>query len=212
MTTRTQTLSGSLLAVVTAVLIAGPSLATAPVSSASAPALATATVAAGCFWCVEADFDKLPGVVKTTSGFTGGTRKNPSYEQVSAGGTGHAEAVQIQYDPAKVTYEQLLDFFWHHVDPFSGDGQFCDRGNQYRPAIFSHDAEQQRVAEASKARIEALFKRPVAVQIVPAATFYAAEEYHQDYYKKNPIQYRAYRTGCGRDRRLEQLWGGLQSR
>jgi peptide-methionine (S)-S-oxide reductase len=198
------------LAVVMAVLIAGPSLAAAPVPSGSTPALAT--FAAGCFWCVEADFDKLPGVLKTTSGFTGGTRKNPSYEQVSAGGTGHAEAVQIQYDPARVTYEQLLDFFWHHVDPFSGDGQFCDRGDQYRPAIFSQDAEQQRAAEASKLKIEALFKRKVAVQIVPATTFYAAEEYHQDYYKKDPTQYRAYRTGCGRDRRLAQLWGGIQPR
>jgi peptide-methionine (S)-S-oxide reductase len=211
MTTRTQTLSVFLMAVATATLVAGSYLAAGPSSSASAPATATATVAAGCFWCVEADFDKLPGVVKTTSGYTGGARKNPSYEQVSAGGTGHAEAVQIQFDPAKVTYEQVLDYFWRHVDPFSGGGQFCDRGDQYRPAIFTHDAEQQRVAEASKVKIETLFTRKVAVQIVPATTFYAAEEYHQDYYRKNPIQYRAYRMGCGRDGRLDQVWKGIQS-
>ena len=174
--------------------------------------LPKATFAAGCFWCVEADFHKLPGVVSVTSGFTGGALKNPTYEQVSAGGTGHAESVEVVYDPKKVTYEQLLDFYWHHVDPFTGDRQFCDVGDQYRPAIFYHGAEQKRLAEQSKARVEAHFKRPVAVQIVPASTFYRAEEYHQHFYLKNPERYREYRVGCGRDRRLEQIWGKDQQK
>jgi peptide-methionine (S)-S-oxide reductase len=168
---------------------------------------ATATFAAGCFWCVESDFDKLPGVVSTTSGYIGGTLKNPSYEQVSRGGTGHAEAVEIAYDPSKVTYEQLLDHFWKNVDPLTPNRQFCDVGDQYRPAIFFHDESQRRAAEESKARVQQRFKPPVVVQIVPASTFYRAENYHQDYYKKNPLQYKYYRWGCGRDGRLEELWG-----
>ena len=184
----------------------------APDRQAPSGGLPKATFAAGCFWCVEADFHKVPGVVSVTSGFTGGTLKNPTYEQVSAGGTGHAESVVVVYDPKKVTYEQLLDFYWHHVDPFTGDRQFCDVGNQYRPAIFYHDAEQKRLAEQSKARIEAHFKRPVAVEIVPASTFYRAEEYHQHFYLKNPERYREYREGCGRDRRLEQIWGKEQQK
>jgi peptide-methionine (S)-S-oxide reductase len=185
---------------------------TAPSQRTPAGGLPKATFAAGCFWCVEADFHKVPGVVSVTSGFTGGTLKNPTYEQVSAGGTGHAESVEVVYDPKRVTYEQLLDFYWHHVDPFTSDRQFCDVGDQYRAAIFYHGAEQKQLAEQSKARIEAYFKRPVAVQIVPASTFYRAEEYHQHYYLKNPERYRQYRVGCGRDRRLEQIWGKSQQK
>jgi peptide-methionine (S)-S-oxide reductase len=169
--------------------------------------MARAVFAAGCFWCVESDFDKVPGVVATTSGFAGGKEKNPSYEQVSAGLTGHAESVEVAYDPARVSYEQLLDYYWHHVDPFTGDRQFCDVGRQYRPIIFYQNDQEKRLAEESKARIEARFGRPVAVQIVPLTTFYKAEEYHQDFYKKNPARYHEYRTGCGRDRRIEQIWG-----
>jgi peptide-methionine (S)-S-oxide reductase len=190
-------LVGALLLVTTAA--AGP--------ASQSGTLARAVFAAGCFWCVESDFDKVPGVVSTTSGFSGGQEKNPTYEQVSAGRTGHAESVEVGYDPAKVSYEQLLDFYWHHVDPFTGDRQFCDVGNQYRPIVFYQTAEERRLAEESKARVEARFKRPVAVQIVALTTFYKAEEYHQDFYKKNPGRYHEYRTGCGRDRRLEQIWG-----
>ena len=171
------------------------------------PGVATATFAAGCFWCVEADFDKVPGVISTTSGYIGGRLEDPSYEQVSRGGTGHTEAVEIAYDPAKVTYEQLLDHFWKNVDPLSAHRQFCDVGDQYRPAIFAHDAAQRQAAEASKARVQQRFKEPVVVTISPATTFYRAEGYHQDYYKKNPVQYRYYRWSCGRDARLKDLWG-----
>jgi peptide-methionine (S)-S-oxide reductase len=171
--------------------------------------LATATFAGGCFWCMEPPFDKLPGVVSTTSGYIGGTKQNPTYKDVSAGGTGHAEAVQVVYDPGKVSYAQLLEVFWHNVDPLTANGQFCDKGDQYRSAIFFHDAEQQRLAEESKKQLEASgrFKQPIVTQVVPATTFYAAEEYHQDYYKKNPLRYRYYRHGCGRDARLEEVWG-----
>jgi peptide-methionine (S)-S-oxide reductase len=167
---------------------------------------AKATFAAGCFWCVEADFDKVPGVVSTISGYTGGKVPNPTYEQVSAGGTGHTEAVEIVYDPSKVTYEQLLDHFWKNVDPLVSHRQFCDVGEQYRPAIFVHDEAQREAAEASKKRVQQLFKQPVVVEIAAAQAFYRAEEYHQDYYKKNPIRYNYYRWGCGRDRRLKELW------
>jgi peptide-methionine (S)-S-oxide reductase len=167
---------------------------------------AIATFAGGCFWCVEADFDKVDGVISTTSGYAGGHVANPSYEQVSHGGTGHAEAVEIVYDPAKVSYKKLLDVFWHNIDPLAKDRQFCDHGDQYRSAIFYHD-EEQRAAEASKAAVEKRFKQPVATQIVPAGPFYKAEEYHQDYYMKNPIRYKFYRFNCGRDARLEELWG-----
>jgi peptide-methionine (S)-S-oxide reductase len=164
-----------------------------------------ATLAAGCFWCVEADFDKLPGVISTTSGYTGGTLKNPTYEQVSRGGTGHTEAVEIVFDPSKVTYEQLLEHFWKNVDPLTANRQFCDVGDQYRPAIFVHDEAQRRAAEESKARVQRRFTEPVVVQIAAVAPFYRAEPYHQDYYKKNPVQYRYYRWSCGRDGRLEEL-------
>jgi peptide-methionine (S)-S-oxide reductase len=166
---------------------------------------AKATFAAGCFWCVEADFDKLPGVLSTISGYIGGTVKNPSYEQVSRGGTGHTEAVEIVYDPAKVTYAQLLDHFWKNVDPLSAHRQFCDIGDQYRPAIFFHDDAQRKAAEESKARVQQRFDEPVVVQVVAAGPFYRAEDYHQDYYKKNPVRYRYYRWGCDRDSRLAEL-------
>jgi len=172
-----------------------------------APKTALATFAGGCFWCVEADFDKVAGVVRTTSGYTGGRVANPSYEQVSRGGTGHAEAVEIAYDPAKVSYQQLLDVFWHNIDPLAKNRQFCDHGDQYRTAIFYHGEEQRALAQASKAKVEARFEQPVATQIVPAGPFYKAEEYHQDYHLKNPIRYKFYRYNCGRDARLEELWG-----
>jgi peptide-methionine (S)-S-oxide reductase len=173
------------------------------------PGLARATFAGGCFWCMEGPFDKLPGVVSTTSGYTGGSVKDPSYDQVSSGATGHAESVEVVYDPAKVTYQQLLDVFWKNVDPTDGGGQFCDRGNQYRTAIFAHGDEQQRLAEQSKKDLEASgkVKKRIVTQIVPAGDFYAAEEYHQDYYLRNPARYKFYRYNCGRDDRLKELWG-----
>ena len=178
--------------------------------AAAAPAnTETAIFAAGCFWCVESDFDKVPGVLETISGYTGGKTENPKYEEVGGGSTGHAEALQVIYDPSKVSYPKLLDYYWRHVDLVDGGGQFCDRGSQYRPAIFTTSDEQKQLAEASKAALEASgkFKQKIAVQIVPAAKFTAAEDYHQDYYHKNPVRYKFYRTGCGRDARMEQLWG-----
>jgi peptide-methionine (S)-S-oxide reductase len=175
--------------------------------AADAQELARATFAGGCFWCMEPPFDKLDGVVSTTSGYTGGQKANPTYEEVSAGTTGHTEAVEIVYDPRKVTYAQLLDVFWRNIDPTTPDRQFCDIGSQYRAAIFFHDESQRRLAEESKQVVAQRLRQPIVTQVVPAATFYVAEEYHQDYYKKNPIRYKFYRTGCGRDRRLEQLWG-----
>lgn len=175
----------------------------------AAPAqTATAIFAGGCFWCVEADFEKLPGVLAAESGYTGGSTANPTYEQVSAGGTGHAEAVRITYDPDKVGYPALLDFFWHHIDPTVKNRQFCDVGNQYRSAIFYESDAQRTAAESSRA---ALLKagriKEIQTEIVAAARFYPAEEYHQDYYKKNPIRYKFYRTSCGRDRRIAEVWG-----
>jgi peptide-methionine (S)-S-oxide reductase len=178
--------------------------------SAQAPkkGLAKATFAGGCFWCMEPPYDKLDGVVSTTSGYIGGTKKNPTYEEVSAGTTGHAEAVQVVYDPAKVSYAKLLDVFWRNVDPLTANAQFCDHGDQYRTAIFVHDAEQKRLAEESKAQVQKKFiERKVVTEITQASVFYPAEEYHQDYYEKNPIRYKFYRTSCGRDARLEELWG-----
>ena len=177
--------------------------------AASGSNLAKATFAGGCFWCMEPPFDKLNGVVSTTSGYTGGEKVEPSYEEVSSGGTGHAESVEILYDPAKVSYEQLLDVFWHNIDPTVRDRQFCDTGHQYRTAIFHHDETQKRLAEQSKQALEKSkpFTDPIVTEIVPAGRFYPAEGYHQDYYKKNPVRYKFYRFNCGRDRRLEQLWG-----
>ncbi|HVV60414.1 MAG TPA: peptide-methionine (S)-S-oxide reductase MsrA [Pseudolabrys sp.] len=168
---------------------------------------AVATFAGGCFWCTEADFDKVKGVISTTSGYTGGHVANPTYEQVSAGGTGHAESVEVVFDPSKVSYEQLLTYYWHHVDPTVKDRQFCDVGHQYRTAIFVHGDEQRRLAEESKKKVEAELKKPVYTEIVAAGPFYKAEEYHQDFYLKNPVKYKFYRWNCGRDQRLEQIWG-----
>ena len=168
---------------------------------------AIATFASGCFWCTEADFDKVAGVVSTTSGYTGGRVPNPTYRQVSSGATGHTEAVQVVYDPGVVSYEQLLDAYWHNVDPFVADRQFCDVGTQYRPEIFVHDAAQRTAAEASKAAMQERFDQRIVVRITPAAAFYPAETYHQDYYRKNSAQYRFYRYGCGRDDRLDEIWG-----
>jgi len=177
--------------------------------AAAGPHLAKATFAGGCFWCMEPPFDKLNGVVSTTSGYTGGSKTDPTYEEVSSGGTGHAESVEVLYDPSKVSYEQLLDVFWRNVDPTVRNRQFCDVGEQYRTAIFTHDETQKRLAEASKAALEKSrpFKEGIVTEIVPAGRFYPAEEYHQDYYKKNPVRYKFYRYNCGRDQRLEQLWG-----
>jgi peptide-methionine (S)-S-oxide reductase len=168
-----------------------------------------ATFAGGCFWCMEPPFDALPGVVSTTSGYTGGHKKNPTYEEVSAGGTGHAEAVEIVYDPAKISYAQLLDVFWKNIDPLTPNRQFCDVGPQYRSAIFYHDEEQKRLAETSKHALEQSrrFKTPIVTEIVPASTFYRAEEYHQDYYKKNPLRFNYYKFRCGRAARLAEVWG-----
>jgi peptide-methionine (S)-S-oxide reductase len=173
------------------------------------PGHAVATFAGGCFWCMEPPYDRLAGVDATISGYTGGTKVNPTYEEVSSGRTGHAEAVQVVYDPKKVTYEQLLDVFWHNVDPTVKDRQFCDSGSQYRTAIFYQDQAQRQAAEASKAALEKSkpFNEPIVTQIVMAGAFYPAEDYHQDYYKKNPVRYQIYRSGCGRDARLKQLWG-----
>ena len=176
-------------------------------AQAQNPPTAIATFAGGCFWCVEADFDKVDGVISTISGYTGGTVANPTYEAVGRGGTGHTEAVEIVYDPAKVTYEKLLDVFWHNHDPLAKNRQFCDRGDQYRPAIFYYNEEQRRLAEQTKAMHQARFKQPIQTEIVKAGPFYKAEEYHQDYYVKNPIRYQFYRFNCGRDARLEELWG-----
>jgi peptide-methionine (S)-S-oxide reductase len=180
--------------------------------AASAQQSATAIFAGGCFWCVEADFDKVAGVISTTSGYIGGSVKNPTYNQVSAGGTGHAEAVKIVFDPAKVTYAKLLDVFWRNIDPLVKDKQFCDSGDQYRTAIFYLDDEQKKSAEDTKKKVEAKFApRVVYTQIVQATTFTDAEDYHQDYYKKNEARYKFYRWNCGRDQRLEQLWGKKES-
>jgi peptide-methionine (S)-S-oxide reductase len=168
---------------------------------------AKATFAGGCFWCMEPPFDKLDGVISTISGYAGGKKKNPTYEEVSAGNTGHAEVVQITYDPKKITYEKLLEVFWRNVDPLTPNRQFCDVGSQYRTAIFYHDETQKRLAEESKKALSKRFKEPIVTEIVAASEFYPAEDYHQDYYTKNPLRYKYYRYNCGRDQRLEALWG-----
>lgn len=174
---------------------------------AGAAGPAVATFAGGCFWCMEPPYDELEGVISTTSGYTGGQVPNPSYEEVAAGGTGHAEAVRIVYDPQQVSYQRLLDVYWRNVDPLDAGGQFCDRGQQYRSAIFVHSPRQRDLAEASRKEIATRFDQPVVTRVVPAGPFYAAEEYHQDYYRKNPLRYKFYRWNCGRDERLEELWG-----
>ena len=170
---------------------------------------AVATFAGGCFWCMEPPYDKLPGVAATISGYMGGRKLNPTYGEVSSGTTGHAEVVQVVYDPKKVSYEKLLEVFWVNVDPTVKDRQFCDSGSQYRTAIFYHDDAQRKAADASKAALEKSkpFKEPIVTPIEMAGEFYPAEDYHQDYYKKNPVRYQFYRNGCGRDARLRQLWG-----
>jgi peptide-methionine (S)-S-oxide reductase len=177
--------------------------------SGPTPRTAVATFAGGCFWCMEPPFDKLDGVLETTSGYMGGKERQPTYEQVSAGATGHAEVVQVRYDPSRVTYERLLEVYWRNVDPTVKDRQFCDVGSQYRAAIFVHDDAQRSAAESSRAALEKTkpFKAPIVTPVVAAGEFWPAEDYHQDYYLKNPLRYSYYRTGCGRDRRLIELWG-----
>jgi len=171
--------------------------------------LETAIFAGGCFWCMQPPFDKLAGVISTTAGYTGGNKKNPTYQEVSAGETGHAESVQIIYDPEKISYAKLLDVFWHNIDPTTPNRQFCDIGNQYRTAIFYHNEKQKKLAEESKQALEKSkpFKGAIVTEITPATQFYPAEEYHQKYYVKNPIRYKFYRYNCGRDQRLKELWG-----
>ena len=171
--------------------------------------LQKATFAGGCFWCVESDFEKLPGVVKVISGYTGGNKENPSYEEVSSGTTGHVEAVQVYYDPSKLTYAELLDYFWRHIDPTDAGGQFVDRGSQYPSVIFYHDEEQRRLAEKSKEDLgkSGKFNKPIVTEIIKFTKFYEAEEYHQDYYRKNPLRYKFYRYNSGRDQFLGKVWG-----
>lgn len=182
-----------------------------PFTLGAAPILEKATFAGGCFWCMEHPFDALPGVVSVTSGYTGGRTRNPTYEEVSAGGTGHAESVQVVYDPARIGYDKLLTIYWHNIDPTVKDRQFCDSGHQYRSAIFYHNEQQRRLAQQSKDALarSKTFREAVVTEITPAGPFYPAEEYHQHYYKKNPIRYRFYRTSCGRDKRLKELWGAM---
>ena len=196
-------------AVVLGLAVAGWSGAQQAPSTAATSATAKAIFAGGCFWCVESDFDKIDGVLSTTSGYTGGTLANPSYEQVSGKHTGHAEAVEVVFDPRKVSYEQLVERFWRTIDPTTKDRQFCDAGSPYRSAIFAVDAAQLKAAQASRTALEKSkpFKEPIVTEVVQAGAFYAAEDYHQDYYKKNPVRYQYYRLNCGRDARLKQLWG-----
>jgi len=170
-----------------------------------------ATFAGGCFWCMEEAYDKVPGIVSTTSGYMGGKKRNPTYEEVSAGGTGHTEVVQVAYDPSKVSYERLLDTFWRNIDPTVKDRQFCDTGSQYRTEIFVHSDEQRKTAEASKGAVEKTkpFKDAIVTPITAAGEFWPAEQYHQDYHQRNPVRYKYYKTGCGREARLKQLWGNV---
>lgn len=178
-----------------------------PAAAIADTELTTAVFAGGCFWCMEQPFDALPGVFSTISGYTGGTVENPTYREVSGGGTGHVEAMQVTYDPNQVSYETLLDTFWHNIDPFDNQGQFCDKGSQYRSAIFYATPEQQTLAETSKQVVMEKFDRPIATELIPVAAFYPAEDYHQNYYLTRPIRYQVYRFGCGRDQRLADVWG-----
>ncbi|HVT59577.1 MAG TPA: peptide-methionine (S)-S-oxide reductase MsrA [Thermoanaerobaculia bacterium] len=182
-------------------------------STTAGRVLANATFAGGCFWCMQHPFDELAGVISTTAGYTGGQKDNPTYEEVSAGGTGHRESVEVVYDPAVVPYSKLLDVFWHNIDPTDNRGQFCDKGSQYRSAIFYHDEVQRKMAEESRQALvkSGRFKEPLVTDILPAARFWPAEGYHQKYYEKNPVRYRFYRYNCGRDNRLESLWGAPPS-
>lgn len=182
-------------------------------ATAGAAERGEALFAGGCFWCFEAAFEGQPGVTAVVSGYTGGTKQNPTYEEVSSGGTGHAESVRVVFDPTKTSYAKLLEVFWHNIDPLTANAQFCDHGTQYRSAIFYLDDAQKKAAEDSKQTLVATkkFHAPIVTEIVKAGTFYPAEEYHQDFYKKNPIRYQTYRLGCGRDRRLQELWGSVAS-
>jgi len=195
-------------AMIVTVMLAA-SICRAQTADASAPGLEKATFAGGCFWCMQPAFDHIPGVVSTVVGYTGGEKEHPTYEEVSDGGTGHAESIEITFDPKKVSYTKLLDVFWHNIDPTSTDREFCDVGHQYRTAIFFHGAEQEREAKESEKQIEETkpFKDPIVTEIVPASTFWPAEDYHQDFYLKNPVRYKFYRYNCGRDQRLRELWG-----
>jgi peptide-methionine (S)-S-oxide reductase len=188
-------------------LLAAALLLAAAGAAPAAEPLAKATFAGGCFWCMQPPFDKTPGVAATTVGYTGGTKKGPTYEEVSSGGTGHLESIEVTYDPAKVSYERLLDVYWRNVDPFDAAGQFCDKGEQYHSAIFVRTPEERRLAEASKKQVEKRFGRPAATEIRDASEFWSAEAYHQKYYEKSAYKYKFYRFGCGRDRRLQELWG-----
>lgn len=191
------------------VMATATAVAQAPKAATAPPATAKATFAGGCFWCMEEAFESVAGVISATSGYMGGKTKNPTYEQVSSGRTGHAEVVQIEYDPKRVSYEKLLHAFWRNIDPTQSDGQFCDHGSQYRSVIFYYDEEQKRLAEASRAALvkSKPFKGAIVTDITKAGEFYPAEDYHQDYYKKNPVRYKFYKTGCGRAARLKELWG-----
>jgi len=192
-----------------ALVLPGSGWAQAQPGAAAKPATAKATFAGGCFWCMEEAFDPVPGVISTTSGYMGGQVKNPTYEQVTTGRTGHAEVVQVEYDPSKVTYARLLEVFWRNIDPTQKDAQFCDYGSQYRSGIFYHDEEQKRLAEASRAALvkNKPLKGEIVTEITKSSQFYSAEGYHQDYYLKNPARYKFYKSGCGRATRLKQLWG-----
>ena len=203
------TLRNVLLALCASLLLTAIAANAQTTKPAAGAATAKAIFAGGCFWCMEHPFDVLPGVVSTTSGYIGGQKKNPTYEEVSSGRTGHTEAVQVVYDPKKVTYEKLLDVFWHNIDPTVKDQQFCDHGSQYRSGIFYTDDEQKRLADASKAALDRNkpFSAAIVTEITRASEFYPAEDYHQDFYLKNPLRYKYYRSGCGRDARLKQLWG-----
>ena len=198
---------------VSSIVATGAPAASAPAAkpaSGPAPVSEKATFAGGCFWCIETAFEGLPGVATVISGYTDGAKQNPTYDEVSAGRTGHAESVQITYNPRQISYAQLLDIFWLNIDPTQANGQFCDHGTQYRSGIYYHDATQKRLAEESKRKLETTpqrFKKPIVTAIVAATPFWPAEEYHQDFYRKDPVRYQSYRTGCGRDRRLTELWG-----
>jgi len=189
-------------------LVASTSAMAADTTAVKAGNTATALFAGGCFWCIEADFEKLPGVIEAQSGYTAGKKLNPTYEQVSAGGTGHTEAVRVTYDPVRLSYARLVDFFWKHIDPTVKDKQFCDSGNQYRSGIYWQNEAERKLAESSRDALLSSGKfKVIHTEIIAATTFYPAEEYHQDYSMKNPIRYAYYRNGCGRDARVQQLWG-----
>jgi peptide-methionine (S)-S-oxide reductase len=197
-----------LAALGSAALLAACSSDPSPAAPGPGGQRATAVFAGGCFWCTESDFDKMPGVISTVSGYTGGKLANPTYEQVSAGNTGHIESVRVTYDPSKVSYAELALRFMKTIDPLDSGGSFCDRGYQYRSAFFVANDQQRRIAEAAKARATQQLKQPVATLVLPASVFTPAEDYHQDYYKKNPVRYKFYRSRCGRDARLAEVWGG----